>query len=308
MKYYPFLLLLICFCSCSYDYDVGDSRIQEKDYLIVNSLLNPNRPISIYFYRTQQTDTGYICLEVENLSVSLKEDNKVIFEGLTPSPVLTLDHYPKTGSTYSISVNDTDGTEVYATTRIPEAISCVADMSFGDSKYAWPYYLAYLNEFPDTFDERVTLWVTAYKVFESAEFIQYNELYANNLLVDNVNRNEGMEVLNPTVGSLYYDGFLRVKNRNLTELNELIFTPAYAHYGEYRPDSEQQGIRIKLTTASPEYDQYCTSLFKQKAMIIYEDDISAIVYQPTQVYSNVHNGLGIFAGVNEIDYYFSLPE
>jgi sRNA-binding regulator protein Hfq len=78
------------------------------------------------------------------------------------------------------------------------------------------------------------------------------------------------------------------------------------HYGSYIPDADMNGVQIKVTTAGREYDQYCRTLYQQKSMIIYDDDISAIVYQPISVYSNIKNGLGIFAGINEVNFYFDI--
>lgn len=308
MKIYFVLIIITLLSSCVYDYELADSAINEKDYLVINSILNSDRTIVVYFYKTQKTDTGYVCETIQNLHVILKEDDTILFEGIVDDTVLRISTYPKTGSLYSIRVKDGGTEELSASTRIPEVIDCNVSMSFGASAYNWRDCLTFLKDFPISFENKVSLWITAYKVFENNELVQYNELYANNLLIDVLNRSEGMDVLNPVVGSLYYDGFLRVKNSNLSRLGELIFTPTHAYYyGSSEPDSEQVGIRIKLITASPEYDQYCTTLFKQKAMIIYDDDLSAIVYQPTQVYSNIKNGLGIFAGMSETNYYYTLP-
>ncbi|WP_303228496.1 DUF4249 family protein, partial [Parabacteroides goldsteinii] len=70
--------------------------------------------------------------------------------------------------------------------------------------------------------------------------------------------------------------------------------------------SEPHKIEVKVISAAPEYDQYCKTYYQQLSKIIYSNDISAITYQPIQVYSNIENGLGIFAGMNETSHYIQL--
>lgn len=89
----------------------------------------------------------------------------------------------------------------------------------------------------------------------------------------------------------------------------LIFTPNFVYSsGVVMPDSRQKSIMVKLITASAEYDQYNKTLFEQKSMIVYDNDISSIFYQPKSVYCNIENGLGIFAGMSEVDYICELAK
>jgi hypothetical protein len=294
------------FAACSYEYDMGPSNQTEKDRLVVNSILNPNQPLSIFFHVTCRTDSGYGYRTVKDVRVVLKEDGQVFYDAVCPDTVLQLAHPVKEGAGYSIAVG-LDGYEaVSATTTIPYPIeSNCSDEKTGDS---WSYLIK-LSGFKFSRDDESSLWVTAYQLYENGTIAQYAELYTNNLFVDKVNEEAGMSVRNPVVGSLYYDGFLRVKNKNLPDLEELVFTPAGVYYTKKTAptDSEIERIGVKLIAASREYDRYNRTLFQQKSMIIYDDDISSIVYQPIPVYSNIKNGLGIFAGMNETNYYLEYP-
>jgi hypothetical protein len=49
-------------------------------------------------------------------------------------------------------------------------------------------------------------------------------------------------------------------------------------------------------------DESCKNLLFN----IYEDNPLSIVYQPSTVYSNIRNGMGIFAGVSESNYYLDI--
>ena len=42
-------------------------------------------------------------------------------------------------------------------------------------------------------------------------------------------------------------------------------------------------------------------------MIVYDEDISSIFYQPKSVYSNIENGTGIFAGISKTFFVFDYP-
>lgn len=307
------LISVFCFplflYACSTDYDIGKSTIIEHDRLVVNSLLSPADPISVYFYTTFRTDSGYRYTGTEGVEVVLKENETTLFSGVCPDSVLLLNLYPKAGAIYTIEASQKGYNMVKASTTIPNSIQCNAKMSIlGEIEYYSFDLLVHLNEFKYPEDKQTGLWITTYAFYEY-DTLQYNDLYVNNMLVDRINREEGMEVKNEFVGSVYYNAFLRIKNKNFSHLEEIIYTPSYLPYSTEHDHNIWPGqVNIKLITASKEYDQYCRSLYEQKEMIIYEDDISAIVFQPIRVYSNIENGLGIFAGMNEANYQLDYPE
>ncbi|RHM86284.1 DUF4249 family protein [Bacteroides caccae] len=65
------------------------------------------------------------------------------------------------------------------------------------------------------------------------------------------------------------------------------------------------GIEIDIINASNEYDQYCRTYY-QALSIPSSGDLSGMFFQPSTVYSNVNNGLGIFAGRSVTKYLFSI--
>jgi hypothetical protein len=72
------------------------------------------------------------------------------------------------------------------------------------------------------------------------------------------------------------------------------------------PHLFQTKMKVNVITASIEYDQYCKSFYEQHNASIMNGDLAS-VFQPKNVYSNVENGLGIFAGINETNYLLDLP-
>ncbi|MDR1097482.1 MAG: DUF4249 domain-containing protein, partial [Tannerella sp.] len=151
----------------------------------------------------------------------------------------------------------------------------------------------------------------AFTVFEDDTVMQSNDLYASNVLIDKMNRSNGTEVKDEDIGSAYYEGFIRVKNHNIPHIDSLLFITHISsiHYfadGELH-QKKRKSFLVKTITAGPEYDRYMRTFYQQTANVVYDDDISAIVYQPVQVYSNINGGLGIFAGINAVNYYFDIP-
>ena len=101
---------------------------------------------------------------------------------------------------------------------------------------------------------------------------------------------------------------MRVKNKYVQHLTDIVFTPTHVIYSKDEGlSSPQDRIGVVLIAASPEFDKYNKSLYEQKSMIVYDEDISSIFYQPKSVYSNIENGTGIFAGISKTSFVFDYP-
>ena len=154
-----------------------------------------------------------------------------------------------------------------------------------------------------------SLYITAYTIHDNDTIDQFDEYFANNILIDRINRLNDSDIIDEEIGAAYYEGFMRIKNKNITQVDMLNFIPRKVNYAEDTTPpiySEPHKIEVKVISAAPEYDQYCKTYYQQLSKIIYSNDISAITYQPIQVYSNIENGLGIFAGMNETSHYIQL--
>ena len=299
-------VLSFLFNSCAVDYDMDQSSINEAERLVINSFLSPFKPIRVDLYKLQKDQNKYSCIGVVGAHIILKENETTLYDDIYSESIFTLNYFPVAGATYSIEVSYEDLASAKATTNIPKAIRCTGEFSYG--KY-WDIssFLIKLNDFIVPPNNRASLWITAYQELEDGETVQYNEIYVNNVFIDKTNSCGGMDAVNDSVGSIYYESFLRIKNTNIHKMDELIFTPVKAYYFGEDYLFDQEKIKVKLITAGPEYDQYCKNLYEQKNRIIHEEDISSVFYQPSPVYCNIENGLGLFAGMNEIDYYFDYP-
>jgi hypothetical protein len=292
--------------------------IDEPNRIVVNSILTPEKPIRINFYTLDRTDTGFVCNKAENLYVRLTEDNRTLFDGWCADSILIPDHHPQVNLKYRIDVSLTGYAPVWAETTIPSAITCKVHAEPFDLSYYSSEMKYFLSDFTGEYEqERTSLYVQTYSVAGGDTLMPNGDMYASNVLLDPMNRTNGNEVKDEDVGSSCHEGFIRVKNRNIPYLDNLIFITVmpngyYYHYLEENHVAwlsyDVKKYLVKLITAGPEYDMYRRTFYQQAAYIVYDDDISAFTYQLIQVYSNINGGLGIFAGTNEMDYFFDAPE
>ena len=156
-----------------------------------------------------------------------------------------------------------------------------------------------------------------YSVLNGDSLVKSYELFASNVLLDVINRSNASQLKDEDVGSSYYEDYMRIKNRNIPYLDNLIFITKMHGDGYGYMDENREWIWIpvdvtnyivKLITAGPEFDMFHRTFYEQTLYITYDDFVASMLYQPIQVYSNINGGLGIFAGMNETNYYFDVPE
>jgi hypothetical protein len=301
--------LFLLFLSCSVDYDLEPSLVNEPDRIIVDSYLSPDCPLQVQLFESVKTESGYVNRGLTQAHVILKEDQTTLFDGICTDSILRLDYQPHENAAYSIEVSHEGLATVSAQTCIPKAIHCNASFSTDGKYWDTSRYLVHLQAFDAPQKEQECLWITAYRLRNDNQLVQYNEIYTNHSMIDKLNSTAGMDVKNESVGSIYYNGFLRIKYKNIPDIGELVFTPNHVYNGSGEDQNySQRAIHVKLITASPEYDRFNKSLYEQKHMIVNSDDVSSVFYQPKTVYTNVTDGLGIFAGYSEVTYRFNLPE
>lgn len=289
--------------SCESDYDIGTVKYGMKDCIGVNAILNPLNPIQINLFQLKRENNKYVCSGLESAHVILKEGENILYDDLSADSMLILPQHPQVGKSYSIKVSY-DGMEtVTARTEIPENIQCHVSMELvlADINYTTKDYLVRLNSFEVDSQSKASLWITAHQAIADGDVAGIETLYCSHALLDRENAQaDSNGARNKWVGSVYYEMFLRFKNKNTFLLDEILFTPY-----EYNYDTDVEKIVVQLISANPEYDQYCKTLFRQELIKSYNDDpLSMMFYQPDEIYSNIENGLGIFAGVNQQNYYF----
>lgn len=280
--------------SCTVDYDVKPKTDAAK--IALNCILNPKNPIKVYFFTVEAS--GFH--GVNGLNVKLSEDGETLFEGRCQDTVLILDTTPRALATYRIEASLEGFQPVWAETSIPDTADCNASLVSDETSFVNKVYLTDFKT--NNLNQVKALYISAYSILNGDSLWHCDALYANNSLIDRINRQNGIGPEDEEIGNAYYDGFMRVKADNFPILDKLVFDPRFGTY--YGQDT--RGI-ISIITASDDYDRYIRSLYHQSQDIVYDDILSSIIYQPVRVFSNLNGGLGIFAGVNEIRRKVNIP-
>ena len=300
-------LSLVLLYACAVDYPVDDLSDGIVKQIIVNGYLIAEQPVAIHLYHHTGGKDGKVS-GLTQAHVLLKEDGQILFDDICNDSIFMLEHQLRTGAKYEIEVAATGYETVKATTSIPHPIVCEADFTAGENDYDMNDDLVTLNKFSYNSFANPALWIISQMISEEDEVEQYNEIYVDNVFVDKTNSSGGTGAPNAVVGGMFHEGYLRVKSKYVQHLTELIFTPTHSRYWDDEGmSSPQNRIRIELVAAGPEFDKYNKSLYEQKSMIVYDEDISSIFYQPKSVYSNIENGAGIFAGISKTVFVFDYP-
>ena len=301
------VLSMVLLYACSVDYTIEDISSGIAKQIIINGYLVAEQPVAIHLYHHEGEKDNKV-KGLMQAHLILKEDGQVLYDGICSDSLFTLDHLPKAGAKYELEASAIGYETVKATTTIPYPIVCKADFNAGDDDYSMRDDLVTLSNFTYNPFANPALWIISQRISEVDEVEQYNEIYADNVFVDKTNSFGGMGAPNDVVGGMYHEGYLRVKSKYVQHLTDIVFTPTHASYwGVEGMSSPQNRIRVELIAASPEFDKYNKSLYQQKSMIVYDEDISSIFYQPKSVYSNIENGTGIFAGISKTSFVFDYP-
>jgi hypothetical protein len=288
------------------DYELSDSFINERNYVVINSLLSPLNAIKIDFYQTEKVDSGYKWSPLSGVHIVLKENDTVLCDSVCEKSELKLPQYPKAGKNYYLEAS-VNGQIIKATTYIPVQAKCdKVSIYYGK---VWQDQYLHFSSFQIDAQQQAGLWIATYDIFPTGDKEQCYVIHTSHPLIDKFNQeSSGSGLMNPQVGSYQNCPVLRIKNTNLPLFDNLFFLPGWngITVGEQIiPIDPPSQYQVKLIMASNEYDRYCKTLIEQKYLLSYDDDpFAPILYQPKQVYSNIIGGLGIFAGMNETDYYF----
>ena len=300
-------LSVVLLYACTVDYPVDNLSAGIAKQIIVNGYLIADEPVTIHLYQHAGGKDGKVS-GLTQAHLLLQEDGVVLYDDICNDSIFTLEHQPRAGAKYEIEVAATGYKTVKASTFIPYPIECEADFTAGEKDNDRRDDLVSLNNFNYNSFANPALWIISEMISEEDEVEQYNEIFVNNVFVDKTNSFGGIDAPNELVGSMYHEGYLRVKSKYVQHLTELIYTPTHAIYwGDEGMSSPQNRIRVELIAASAEFDKYNKSLYEQKSMIVYDEDISSIFYQPKSVYNNIENGVGIFAGISKTVFVFDYP-
>ncbi len=284
-KYFVFLMFTMGAMACTtvVDFDIP----LEKPWVVVNSLFSPDSVWLVqltYSKNILDTSPGSNFTPVGNAVVTILDPNNQVIETITPSSD-KFNHVlykgktkPMPGQSYRVQVAIKNEPVLQAANKVPTHVpitsieidsSGVVDdepiemnISFKDPVSEKNYYTIKIIEDAFYIANQDTVWYTREIYFE--------------VVTQSLTSNEnGLEKL---INDTHFDGkeytlHLKVHNRNL-----------------YGPKVVPGSTRLILFSITEEYYRY----FNTK--ILQESTSYDPFAQPVQVFTNVENGLGIFAG------------
>jgi len=252
--------------------------------------------------------------------VRIEEDGVLLVSGTTTNGALSSQVYPLVGKRYRLTVTVEGQAELRATTSIPPPADIVysarekSKVSTDNIIYAAPFMYVAADVSSITLPiEAPAVWISGHMKFDDGYVDPgVSDLYANSPYLDQFNiAKDAMDVLLRESNTVFERGFIRIQRPALTLALPFTFSMwAVLHYSEYEYDDD--GIQkyfelkesyaeqfiVRLIAPSEEYDQYKRSAIKQE---LAQGIASPFAHDAVRVFSNIDNGVGIFAGYNTTD-------
>lgn len=288
MNKYLFLSFVLIVFSCS---DIIDIDIPKSvDNIVVNSLFEAGNPIEVEISTTTTIENGETKF-VNDATVELWSENifleQFIFDqsGLYKSEIV-----PELNNYYKLIIKMVNGDTLICGDSIPSIVS-ITDA-----------YFIYPAGFEIT-EVKIGNYAEAYVTFKDPggevnyyEISMYGSKYQSNELYGIETSSDDPNVLSEGI-SRYEPGFILLSDRNFNG-------SAYTLKMKFNSSSYWDNkIYVNVMNVSPAFFEYKKTIVKQ---LYYQegiqniDDIQdmsnlTIIGEPVNIYSNVVNGLGIFA-------------
>ena len=306
------LLFSLLLCACEQDYDLGN----DGNYLpkgVVNSMISPSGPITVDLFWSMHYsevkdwwtyDNPYP--RVEAFALSLWEDGTQLLDGVECiGGKTTMDVVPEEGKKYRIEIEVPDYGKLSAETAIPAKSSCRFKYVKRKGEYMH-FSVEGIEAVPDC----MAYWIFMRNVYEGQEPENIWELFSINPYVDQLNAFHDSYDAGLKESSIVFEDFIRIPRRNLAaalplNLSVWLWESKFPHieWEVGMPIHPREKVKLThvildLITPSADFDQYHKTLYRQSEYGRY-DSSAPFVFETVHVYTNIQNGLGIFAGYNQ---------
>lgn len=286
-KLFLILSLPIVLSSCEKIIDLPIEYTEPK--VVVNSITSPDSLWQVYLSASKYIyETGDIQL-IPNAIVSIQEEGGAEF-GLTPQGngmYISDTKKPIAGKTYLLSVTHPDYESVSSTTAIPSEIQLKSIEVLENVTIESYTYKKVRLKFDDPAGKnyyRISFFQTGlgYDWMTGGEDLTWTE-YAFWINYQDPNANSIDGTLTGSESILLSDEFFDGKEYAIDVLID-------GYYFDYYQTEYDMYFKVKLHHLSQEYYRFAISLQKYQ-----EGSNLDFFTQPVQVYTNIENGLGIFA-------------
>ncbi len=324
MKRLLFILLLAAssIVSCSYVLEIEMPEFTPQ--VVLNSFICPDNSVAVDFYWSRSaTDDKYNGInppsgtatlfeddvQVESQTINISDDENI-------SSRATFDYLPTEGHSYSIVATIDNYGEVSAETYIPKSCTLTTEIVKQEKIEDFNYMNTAGIQFSVSDilkgDNIRSVWFYTYGCMTSPVTgavntipTNYNILFCDNPYIDNVNRVEEVDLTGESIyleyrtGDAMYYYTLRLSQSDIAKCTSFKIASEYIYeYESYDNDTKSDYLsHVRLVALSPsdDFDRYQKSAYQQ-AEGIYYFDMTPISFDEVRVYTNVKNGLGIFAG------------
>lgn len=288
-------------CEKTIEIDLEDAKIR----IVVNSEINPDSTFSVNITRSRHILDNAEIVPLSDAEVKLYEDD-VLIGSMTHqnSGNYSINYKPKTGKTYKVTVSQGTLDSVFGTTIIPEKVQFISiDTTRSYDEYN-PEMINFSIKFNDPAAQKNYYMISlrnrySYNLWDP-DLIVSDTLYVgpDTTIVHNTfggyRRSTAMEKLSFSSDDMIVDAFIYQKNC-VVFCDELIDGRQYSvklrsdQYGFY---SDTNMVYVDFYSISPEYYKYMISFNK------HQDATGDPFSEPVMVFSNIVNGIGIFASSN----------
>jgi len=283
-------LSILCFYGCVEDLSLDS---QTSNYAVVNCVLTNNDVQYLSLTQSVSLDGSYVFKEIKDATIILFEqaDSVGIFERKGYDD-WQIKFHPKPDKLYKLEVHLSNKSILTASTKMPSdnQIKSNIEGNIFPTKYftqlsannpCWIFVFASDEIFADT-------------IAPSTRILR-SQLGTDHALVDNFNRDGNLLDFLPEGTTPAYNYYIRI---NPSETNTEAGWPFCIQ------TSFGLNSMVFFRTASIEYDKYLkTSL--EKMDIYTDEDDPARWFDESSIYSNINNGLGIFAAYSDVYFYYN---
>jgi hypothetical protein len=268
----------------------------QKAKLVVNSIISTDCVMVASITQSKDVlDTNYIYNEVQNVTMKVFDESGAVVDfakrlTMYGETIYRSDKSPLPGQTYTIQVEAPGFDAVEGKTRFPDLVENLTveidssqildfripiDVKFRDKPDQKNYYEVYL-----TFNTLVDYWSIDYVTKDTLARITYTNWSRSALHFKKTDVHTGE--------SLFSDTYCNGGQCNLKS--------SFSSQDYYGSNFEILDLQIEVLNISPDYFDYLsTSDLQGKTK---SDPFS----QPVQVFNNIKNGYGIFAGYSKTIY------
>lgn len=279
------LALLLPSC-VTVDYDFKGKGFKRR--VVVNALITPQETFTVKLHWSGTYAEGDRYAPVANAEIRLFEDKtEVVRCPAAPGGITATPFVASPGCRYRLEVSVPDYGELWAETSVPGAPVAAIDHVM----YRGWYRHFDLGALAVPADAKA-VWLRGYRVREE-EMEELWGYYTASAFVDQVNGSNDAYEADEKGCTIDFEGFLRIPYENCAAAVPLRFSV----------DGNSGGTHLfRVITASDTYDRYMRSRYKQTLNTEEGAEDNPFTEQIT-VYSNIANGLGVFAGYN----YYTTP-